>query len=400
MFKVPSTKFKEKHFKPKNQKSKLLRANEPLLSVFMWAINHTIKELNHVNIPIVLLPDDFEAFKKVRKDNHLYQRDLMPSNFKIKEYCPLVFRNLRERFSIHESHYLRSLTKFQPTAIDRLSSDTGAPAKFYLSYDNQLILKRLSSDEVETMHHLLNEYHAYIVERHGKTLLPKFLGMYRLTVEGQVTYIVVMRNIFSSRLPVHKKYDLKGLNLDREASEKERGKDLPCFKDNDFIRDGTKLYLDSYTKTRLIDTLEADTTFLSRENLIDYSLCLGIHDCNKSNQQESADLIPSQPDPSNSKDDDDDNDDDANIVTAGDSHIFKKPQNADFLNQADNITDEIGILLSSSSASSVGRQIFFLGLVDSLTQFKFRERIVTYDPEQYRKKFMEFVAKAIITDSN
>ena len=30
----------------------------------------------------------------------------MPSHFKFKEYCPVVFRNLRERFSIDEDMYL------------------------------------------------------------------------------------------------------------------------------------------------------------------------------------------------------------------------------------------------------------------------------------------------------
>ena len=42
-------KVKTKRFKPKHQKAKLFRASEPLFSVFMWGINHTINELNHVN---------------------------------------------------------------------------------------------------------------------------------------------------------------------------------------------------------------------------------------------------------------------------------------------------------------------------------------------------------------
>ena len=57
---------------------------------------------------------------------------------------------------------------------------------------------------------------------------------------------------------MHKKYDLKGSTVDREASEKERGKSLPTLKvdfflkrfssqffnlsqDNDFIADGLKI---------------------------------------------------------------------------------------------------------------------------------------------------------------
>lgn len=36
----------------------------------------------------------------------------MPSHFKIKEYCPLVFRNLRERFAIDDQDYMESLTRY------------------------------------------------------------------------------------------------------------------------------------------------------------------------------------------------------------------------------------------------------------------------------------------------
>lgn len=36
----------------------------------------------------------------------------MPSHFKIKEYCPLVFRNLRERFGIDDVDYKESMTRY------------------------------------------------------------------------------------------------------------------------------------------------------------------------------------------------------------------------------------------------------------------------------------------------
>lgn len=42
---VPTTglsKLKKKHIRVKHQKVKLFRANEPLLSVFMWGVNHTV----------------------------------------------------------------------------------------------------------------------------------------------------------------------------------------------------------------------------------------------------------------------------------------------------------------------------------------------------------------------
>ena len=49
--------------------------------------------------------------------------------FKVKEYCPLVFRNLRERFGIYDEDFLSSLIKC-PKPMDAHKSG----AKCYLRY--------------------------------------------------------------------------------------------------------------------------------------------------------------------------------------------------------------------------------------------------------------------------
>lgn len=33
-----------------------------------------INELSHVTIPVMLLPDDFRAYSKVKVDNHLFNK--------------------------------------------------------------------------------------------------------------------------------------------------------------------------------------------------------------------------------------------------------------------------------------------------------------------------------------
>ncbi len=53
-------------------------------------------------------------------------------------------------------------------------------------------------------------------------MLPQYLGLYRLTVDGNETYVIVMRNILGRKYAVHKKYDLKGSTVQRAASDKER----------------------------------------------------------------------------------------------------------------------------------------------------------------------------------
>ena len=38
------SKLKKKNFRVKHQKVKVFRASEPLLSVFMWGVNHTVSD--------------------------------------------------------------------------------------------------------------------------------------------------------------------------------------------------------------------------------------------------------------------------------------------------------------------------------------------------------------------
>ncbi|KAK0174586.1 hypothetical protein PV327_010344 [Microctonus hyperodae] len=189
----------------------------------------------------------------------------------------------------------------QPT-LDDSSGKSGA--KFYQSYDKLFIIKTLTSEEVERMHSFLKHYHPYIVERHGKTLLPQYLGMYRLTVDGVEHYVVAIRNVFSNHLTTHKKFDLKGSTVDREASDKEKEKDLPTYKDNDFVKDGMKIYIGDEAKKKLIDTLTADVDFLTRLHLMDYSLLLGLHDCARA-EQENRERAEREEDEDNHDDEDD-----------------------------------------------------------------------------------------------
>ena len=74
---------KTKKFRVKHPKRKLYRSSEPLLSVFMWGINHTVRELSHISIPVMLMPDDFRAFSKIKIDNHSFNKENLPSHFKV-----------------------------------------------------------------------------------------------------------------------------------------------------------------------------------------------------------------------------------------------------------------------------------------------------------------------------
>lgn len=70
---------------------------------------------------------------------------------------------------------------------------------------------------------------------------------------------------------IYRKFDLKGSTVDREASDREKEKDLPTFKDNDFVKEGMKIYIGDEAKEKLLNTLTHDvevrTNFDSRDML-------------------------------------------------------------------------------------------------------------------------------------
>ncbi|XP_055308329.1 phosphatidylinositol 5-phosphate 4-kinase type-2 beta [Sitodiplosis mosellana] len=392
---------KKKHFRVKHQKVKLFRANEPILSVFMWGINHTINELSHVNIPVMLLPDDFRAYSKIKVDNHLFNKENMPSHFKVKEYCPLVFRNLRERFGVDDVDYRESLTRSQPVQID---SSGKSGAQFYRSYDKYFILKSLTSEEIERMHAFLKHYHPYVVERHGSTLLPQYLGMYRLTVDGVQYYFVVMRNVFSSHLTIHRKFDLKGSTVDREASDKELEKHLPTLKDNDFIKQKIRICIGEDAKQKLFEILNADINFLTKLHLMDYSLLVGIHDMAQAEEEallnENANREAAAGRETSESEE----------CESGERCAYNTPPDSPrCLGQYNDIIQDIDIYALHSIEER--REIYFIAIIDVLTQYGVKKQaakaaktvkygsnvdgISTCDPDQYGKRFIEFIDKAI-----
>lgn len=397
-------KTKTKRFKVKHPKRKLFRSNDPLLSVFMWGVNHTVKELQHVSVPVMLMPDDFRAFSKVKIDNHAFNKENLPSHFKIKEYCPLVFRNLRERFGLDDLEYLNSLTK----SPKPMHNPGKSGAKLYSSVDKLYVIKTMTSEEIEEMHHLLKQYHPYIVERDGKTLLPQFLGMYRLTVDNVENYMVVMRNVFSGHLRVHKRYDLKGSTVDRDASEKEKSKKDPTLKDNDFVKDGVKITIGEEAKGKLMETLNADVDFLTRHAIMDYSLLLGIHDT-----QQALD---------DDRETEDDLEEDEDEYDSGGSGVAMTPPDSPGtgrrLTKKNSIVEglidperDIYAIPSQGLGESNHKEIYFLSLVDILTHYGVKKMtakaaktvkygssvdgISTAEPEQYAKRFLSFMDEAI-----
>ncbi|KAM9761153.1 phosphatidylinositol 5-phosphate 4-kinase type-2 gamma isoform 3-T5 [Dama dama] len=354
-----ASKTKKKHFV--QQKVKVFRAADPLVGVFLWGVAHSINELSQVPPPVMLLPDDFKASSKIKVNNHLFHRENLPSHFKFKEYCPQVFRNLRDRFGIDDQDYLVSLTRSPPTESE------GSDGRFLISYDRTLVIKEVSSEDIADMHSNLSNYHQYIVKCHGSTLLPQFLGMYRVSVDSEDSYMLVMRNMFSHRLPVHRKYDLKGSLVSREASDKEK--------------------------------------FLVQLKIMDYSLLLGIHDIIRGSEPEEDGPV---------REEESEGDGDCGLTgppapvgsygtspegIGGYIHSHRPLGPGEF-------ESFIDVYAIRSAEGAPQKEVYFMGLIDILTQYDAKKKaahaaktvkhgagaeISTVHPEQYAKRFLDFI---------
>ncbi|KAF5893962.1 phosphatidylinositol 5-phosphate 4-kinase type-2 alpha, partial [Clarias magur] len=236
----------------------------------------------------------------------------------------------------------------------------------------------------------------FIVECHGTTLLPQFLGMYRITVDGDETYMIVTRNVFSHRLSVYKKYDLKGSTVAREASDKEKAKELPTYKDNDFINDGQKIYIDEENKKIFLEKLRKDVEFLALLKLMDYSLLVGIHDVERAEQEEVE---------SEDNEGDDEGESDGGIVGTPPDSPSNTLDSTKPLSPGD-FDPTIDVYAIKSHDNSPRKEVYFMAVIDILQHYDAKKKaahaaktvkhgagaeISTVNPEQYSKRFYEFI---------
>ncbi|XP_052320157.1 phosphatidylinositol 4-phosphate 5-kinase type-1 gamma-like isoform X3 [Oncorhynchus keta] len=195
-------------------------------------------------------------------------------DFRFKTYAPVAFRYFRELFGIRPDDYLYSLCN-EP--LIELSNPGASGSIFYVTRDDEFIIKTVNAKEAEFLQKLLPGYYMNL-NQNPRTLLPKFFGLYCVQSGGKNIRIVVMNNVLPRAVRMHLKFDLKGSTYKRRASKKEREKSNPTFKDLDFIADVPEgLTLDQDTYSALLKTLQRDCLVLESFKIMDYSLLLGVH---------------------------------------------------------------------------------------------------------------------------
>ncbi|KAM6963444.1 phosphatidylinositol 4-phosphate 5-kinase type-1 gamma [Aplochiton taeniatus] len=204
-------------------------------------------------------------------------------DFRFKTYAPVAFRYFRELFGIRPDDYLYSLCN-EP--LIELSNPGASGSVFYLTKDDEFIIKTVMHKEAEFLQKLLPGYYMNL-NQNPRTLLPKFFGLYCVQSGGKNIRIVVMNNVLPRAVRMHLKFDLKGSTYKRRASKKEREKAKPTYKDLDFMQDLTEgLLLDQDTYSALVKTLQRDCLVLESFKIMDYSLLLGVHNMDQAEREQ------------------------------------------------------------------------------------------------------------------
>lgn len=172
-------------------------------------------------------------------------------------------------------------------AIDRrVASDRHHPR-----IGQHYFLKSADATDVRTLRAILPDYLEH-VKTHPSSLLPRYVALFLLRFapsqeEGRARStgarwsrrprhlaFLCMTYAFGGVTQIERRFDLKGSTHGRRASAAERLKKAATLKDLDWISDGHTFPREG--GRAVLDALHADTSFLARKGLMDYSLLVGI----------------------------------------------------------------------------------------------------------------------------
>ena len=197
------------------------------------------------------------------------------ADFQFKDYAPLVFRQLRERFGIEAPDYMLSIAS--EYVLVEMFTNSKSGSFFFYSADYRFILKTCTKREAAFLISALPQYHQHLMANRY-TLLCRFFGLHRVhlpTALGKKVYFVVMGNVFPIDKPIHERYDLKGSTHGRSAG----AENLQLYpdlvrKDLDLV---APFHLKPEARAGLTQQIASDLAFLRDVYTMDYSLLCGVH---------------------------------------------------------------------------------------------------------------------------
>ncbi|KAF8657114.1 hypothetical protein HU200_060326 [Digitaria exilis] len=199
------------------------------------------------------------------------------TKFSVICYFERHFAALRKKCCPKDIDYIRSLSRCK-----RWNAQGGKSNVYFAkTMDERFIIKQVTKTELESFVEFAPRYFKYLMESltsGSPTCLAKIVGLYQVSVKSLKSGkevkmdLMVMENLFFER-KISRVYDLKGSLRSRYTSG-----DSKVLLDSNLIEAlHTKpIFLGSKAKRRLERAVWNDTSFLALEDIMDYSLLVGI----------------------------------------------------------------------------------------------------------------------------
>lgn len=182
------------------------------------------------------------------------------------------FEGFRAFLGVDEARYLQSFSEVTGGA----SSDGGRSGSLYwFSKDHRYLLKSSTQTDFDKLVDMMPRYLAHFkaAQAAGRPcLLLRFFGAYRFRAGDEVLGLLCMNDVWDGQKP-SRIYDIKGTTQNRYVDEPDDAgvvlKDLNLT---------SYLLLDNVHGAQVLDAFDKDSDFLEQEQVIDYSLLLGLDD--------------------------------------------------------------------------------------------------------------------------
>lgn len=208
-----------------------------------------------------------------------YQFDRNNTKLSCKVFFCEQFDALRQK-CLQPEKYIQSLSRCG--FWDSTGGKSGSA--FFKTADDRFIIKELGHAEFDSFVTFAPSYFEYMSQAlfHDlPTVLAKLFGVYQVTIRkgsgspSVKMYVVVMENLFYGDKST-KFFDLKGSMRNRRATETGKAKEVLLDENMvEYIYD-TPLFVREHSKRTLRASLYNDTLFLTKMNIMDYSLVIGL----------------------------------------------------------------------------------------------------------------------------
>lgn len=156
---------------------------------------------------------------------------------------------------------------------------------FYYTSDGKFMLKTIRRDEFKVMKGMLRRYYDHLTITNPDSLISKIYGLHKVIFyrkknkRQKKLYICIMNNVFNTDCRIDFRYDLKGSTLGRQTlipGHQVTDRTI-ALKDLDFLNEKKKFLVGRAHKNELMRILRKDAEFFAEQEIIDYSLLVGVH---------------------------------------------------------------------------------------------------------------------------